>query len=483
MTVRRWTRLTMIFFFAALTLVGPASGQQENKSLPSAEQVDEYIENGMTELNTPGAAVALIKNGKITHLKGFGRIEETGAPVTPQTPFQIASMTKSFTSLVVLQLANEGLLSIDDPVVKYIPYFRTSDSHISDTITIRQLMNHRSGISTLDGNRYQRTTYRGKDALEQAVGMLSRAHLETLPGKRFHYSNANYAVLADLIEVVDKTTFEKALEARVFSRIGMINTYVQVPTRPVEPEAKGNLQWFGIPIESHFIAGRMMMGAGGVTTSAEDLAKYMIAISRNDPRIVPPALSDSWTRARRIGYEFGWEHDEYDGQPVIFHNGENPGFRSIMMYAPKSGRGALFLTNMSGTLQGNLPVGAVRYSLGLPATSISPSELFAGLLWGSLALLAALAAGCVFSISRLRKNVLKPWKRSSQMRFTIMVLPNIFLLAFAFIMLFYVPRSFGVDFSAASLFNPDLGVLLLALATIAVVWAIARSVLLYRRTS
>lgn len=483
MAARHWTRVPALFLFAALTLAGPSFGRQEDQLSPSAEQVDAYIENGMVELDVPGAALALFENDEITHLKGFGRIDGKGGPVTPQTPFQIASMTKSFTSLVVLQMADEGLFSIDDPVVKYVPYFHTSDSDVSDKITIRQLMNHRSGISTLDGNRYQRTTYRGKDALERAVRLLDRAHLETLPGKRFHYSNANYEVLADLIEIVDRTTFEKALEDRIFSKIGMTNTYVQVPTKPVERDAKGNLQWFGIPVESHFVAGRMMMGAGGVTSSAEDIAKYMIAVSRKDPRIVPPALSDSWTPARDIVYEFGWEHDTYDGQRVIFHNGENPGFRSTMMYAPKSGRGGVFLTNMSGTLQGNLPDGTMRYALGLPATSISPSGLFAGLLWGSLGLMVTLAIACVLSILRLRKNASKRWNRSKPVRWAIILVPTLSLIAFAFTMLFYVPRSFGVNFSAASLFNPDLGALLLALAAIAVVWAGARTMLLARRPS
>lgn len=482
MKSRQWVRVSALFmFFAAMSLTLPSLGQPENLSRPSAEQIDAYVESGMAELNVPGAAMAIFKNGEVTHLRGFGRIDGTDDPVTPQTPFQIASLTKSFTSLVVLQLASEGHFSIDDPVAKYIPFFHTSDPEVSRNITIRQLMNHRSGISTLDGNRYQRTTFRGEAALEQAVRRLGSAHLESVPGTRFHYSNANYAVLAHLIETIEGTTFEQSLETRIFSQLGMDSTYVQVTTKSVAPEAKGHILWFGIPVESHFIAGRMMMGAGGVTTSAEDLAKYMIAVSQSDPRIVPAALSDSFTLNRDIVYAFGWEHGIFGGQHVIFHTGMNPGFMSVMMYVPESDKGALFMMNGSGTLMGNLPGGTMRYALDLPPISLEPSKLFSGILWGSLGLLIILAIGCVFSISRLRRNASIPWNRSKPAQWAFIVVPTLGLIVFAFVLLFYVPRSFGVNFSAASLFNPDSGVLTLCLTGIALIWAIARTLLLIRR--
>ena len=472
---------TSIFVILITASAASAIGKQRTQDPPSEQQVDSFIEQGMAKMDIPGAAVALIKNGKITHVRGFGVTGDSGIPVTAHTPFQIASMTKSFTSLVVLQLAEEKRLSIDDPVVKYIPHFHTSDDEVSDRITIRQLMDHRSGISTLDGNRYQRTTYRGKDATERAVRNLSSARLRDSPGERFHYSNANYATLAHLIETIEQAPFEEVLKARIFSRLGMANTYVQVPSKAVEPEAKGHLQWFGIPVEDHFVAGRMMMGAGGITTSAEDLAKYMISVSQADPRIVPAALAKSWAQQSVTPYEFGWEHNSFGGKSVIFHGGENPGFRSVMMYTPENGRGGLFLMNASGTLGGNLPDGTIRYALGLPPISIAPSGVFVMLLWGSLASMLGLMIACVFSIFRLHKNASKPWDRSKPAKWAFIILPSLGFIAFAFSMLFYVPRSFGVNFAAASLFNPDLGLLLFSMAAIATVWAGIRTERLIRR--
>lgn len=476
----RWICLLSPFYWFLL-LCPAAFGQNADQSLPTSEQIDVYIQDGMEQLNITGAAFARFEDGEVTDIRGFGDADRSGRAVTTRTPFQIASVTKSFTSLVVLQLADEGRLSIDDPVVKHIPNFQTLDPEVSDTITIRHLMNHRSGLSTLDGNRYQRTTYRGADATERAVRRLKRARLQTTPGEWYQYSNANYATLAHLVETIEQMPFEQVLEARIFARLGMTNSFVQIPDKETVPEARGHMQWFGIPFEDHFIAGRMMVGAGSIVTSAEDLATYLIAVSQNDPRIVPPSLTESWAKDSEAAYEFGWQHDTFDGQHAIFHDGANPGFRAVVMYLPGTDKGALFLMNTSGALEGSLHYGAARYALGLPPVDISPAELFEKLLWGSLIFTIILMLGLALSVHRLRKNASKPWIRSIPVRWALMIIPSLCLAAFAFALWFYVPRSFGVNFAAASLFYPDLGLLQLAQIVIAVVWASIRIGYLVRR--
>lgn len=477
----KWIYLVFpIYLF--LIFCPAAFGQNVDQAHPTPEQIDTYIREGMEQLNITGGAFALFERGEITHIRGFGEADSSGRSVTPQTPFQVASVTKSFTSLVVLQLADEGRLSIDDPVVRHIPYFRTSDPELSDKITIRHLMNHRSGLSTLDGNRYQRTTYRGPDATERAVRRLKRARLQTTPGEWYQYSNANYATLAHLVETIEQRPFEDVLEARIFARLGMANSFVQIPDKETAPEAQGHMQWFGIPVEDHLIAGRMMVGAGSIVTSAEDLATYLIAVSQNDPRIVPQSLTKSWANDRDAAYEFGWQHDTFQAQRAIFHDGANPGFRAVVMYLPQADKGALFLTNTSGILEGNLHYGAVRNALGLPLVDISPPQLFENLLWGSLIATIFLTLGLVFSTFRLRKNAAKPWYRSKPLRWILILIPSLCLAVFAFALWFYMPRSFGVNFAAASLFYPDLGLLQLVQIVIAIAWAITRIGFLARRS-
>ncbi|NOT87004.1 MAG: beta-lactamase family protein [Lysobacter sp.] len=471
-----------ILLLAVLFFSAPLSAQTSDQPLPSAEQVDAYIEQGMRQLEIPGAAVALIADGKITHLKGFGDIDGAGTPVSAKTPFQLGSVSKSFAALVVLQLAEEGRLSLDDPVSKYIPYFRADDKTASDKITVRHLLSHRSGLTTLDGNRHQDTTYRGDDAMERVIRELRSAHLFAMPGDRFQYSNANYIVLAQLIETVEKVPYEKVVKARIFSKLGMNNSYVQIADAATAEPAVGHTQWFGRTFERNFIAGRAMMGPGGITASAEDLAAYLIAVFENDPRIMPKALSEALARERKGGYEFGWEFDTVDEQRVVFHGGLNPGFLAMVKYTPDTRKGALVLTNMSSSLEGNFIYGATDYALGLPPTDISPPSIALLRLWGTLGLTFLLAMGCVLSLYALIKRAPKSPRRSVAMKWLWIGVPSLFLFGLSYFLVFVVPQLSGVNLTAVRMFYPDLGLLLAVSSGIAIFWAVARAVLLIAKS-
>lgn len=424
--------------------------------------------------------MALFSQGRVTHVRGLGHAQ-AGAPVTPQTPFQLGSVSKSFTALIVLQLADEGLLSLDDPISKHLPSFRTRDKAASDLITIRHLLNHRSGLSTLDGNRSQSTTYRGSDAMGRASGALSSATLQSPPGKRFAYSNANYTLLADLIETVDRRSFEAAVEARIFSRLGMRNAFVQTPKPGSSRPAVGHTQWFGHTVERDFVAGRMMAGPGGVTASAEDLATYLVAVFEQDPRIIPRSLSEALSRERRGGYEFGWEFGTFGNRTVIFHGGLNPGFLSRVAYDPATRQGALVLTNMSGSLEGNLAGGAVSFALGLPAEDIAPPSVSLLRLWGTLGLTVLLVLGGALSIRNLLEVRARPDRRSRVAIATLGIAPSLMLIGLGYFLTVKVPQFSGVNLTAVYMFYPDVAVLLGLSAIIAVLWAVLRTGLIAMR--
>ncbi len=468
-------RMAAIALSAALAgPAGTASATTAALPLPTARQVDAYIENGMEDLHIPGAAVALFSDGRITHVRGLG-CARTGTPVTPQTPFQLGSISKSFTALVVLQLADEGLLSLDDPLSKHLPSFRTRDKAVSDLITVRHLLNHRSGLSTLDGNRNQSTTYVGSDAMARASMRLNGATLGSTPGEQFAYSNANYALLAWLIETVDGRSFEDAMEARIFSPLGMRNSFVQTPKPGSSRPAVGHTQWFGHTLERDFVAGRMMAGPGGVTASAEDLATYLVAVFDQDPRIIPPSLSEALSRERRGGYEFGWEFGTFADRKVIFHGGLNPGFLSRVAYDPATRQGALVLTNMSGSLEGNLPGGAVSFALGLPAEEIAPPGVNLLRLWGTLGLTVLLLTGSAISIRNLLALRARLDRRSKVAIVTFAVIPSLVLMGLAYFLTVMVPQFSAVNLTAVYMFYPDVAVLLAACALVAAIWAVVRT--------
>lgn len=474
--------LAAVIAFSAAFVVPPASTTPRTgvAPLPTPQQIDSYVTDGMKDLHIPGAAVAVFANGRITHVTGLG-MAQAGRPVTPQTPFQLGSVSKSFTALVVLQLADEGRLSLDDPLSKHLPSFRMRDKAVSDQITVRQLLNHRSGLSTLDGNRNQATTYRGTDAMARAAGELGRATLQSTPGEDFAYSNANYALLAWLIETVDGRPFEDAMETRIFAPLSMRNSFVQTPKPGSALPAVGHTQWFGRTVERDFVAGRMMSGPGGVTASAEDLATYLVAVFERDPRIIPASLSEALSRERRGGYEFGWEFGTFGGRKMIFHGGLNPGFLSKVAYDPARRQGVLVLTNMSGSLEGNLPGGAVSYVLGLPAENIAPPWVNLLRLWGGLGLLALLLTGGLLSIRNLLAVRATPNRQSRLAAVMCAVIPSAALLGLSFFLTVMVPQFSGVNLTAVYMFYPDVAVVLGLSSIVAAIWAVLRAGLIATR--
>lgn len=469
-----------LLLFAVLLTAAPSEAQLPEAAPPTAGEVDAYVQKGMDQLSIPGAAIALFADGKVTHVNGFGRADRSGTPVTAQTPFQLGSVSKSFAALVILQLADEGRLSLDAPVSQYIPDFQTRDKAASDLITVRHLLNHRSGLSTIDGNRDQATTYRGADAMARAAQKLHRAKLIARPGEQFAYSNANYALAAHLIEAVDGRPFEEAVEARIFEKLGMKNSFVQVPKAGANLPATGHTQWLGWTVQRDFTAGRMMAGPGGITASAEDLAIYLAAVFDNDPRIVPAALSEAFAKERRGGYEFGWEYGTFGDQKVIFHGGLNPGFRTQVAYDPITRQGAMILTNMSGSLEGNLASATTSYALGLPPEPWAPGGAEQLRLWGALAITLALLVGTALSFQRLTGSTLEGRRRSLAHVLLALVLPSLCLLGLSYVFVVVVPGLSGVTLPAVYMFYPDLGVMLFVSAAVAIVWAVVRLVLLLR---
>ena len=123
----------------------------------------------------PGLALGIVEGDRIVHMRGFGKADESGRAVSPQTPFVIGSLSKSVTALAIMQLVEAGKVDLDAPVQRYIPWFRVADERASAQITVRHLLNQTSGLSTKTGRSFQGSGDTSDDALEQAVRKLSTA--------------------------------------------------------------------------------------------------------------------------------------------------------------------------------------------------------------------------------------------------------------------------------------------------------------------
>ena len=459
-------------------VVASASGQQFDKAT-----FEEFVKTTMTASNVPGAAVIVWDDEETLFADAFGRADEKGSVVTLETPFQVGSVSKTFAAVLMVQLAAEGRLALDAPVVDYLPNFRTQNAETSRNITIKHILSHRSGFATIDGNRIQHENDRSPDALTTAVEDLGQAQLVSVPGERYEYSNANYMIAAAVIESVTGQSYEKAMHERVFLPLGMTNSYVQLPTGTHVQEAMGFRQWFTRPVAFSNIAGRAYVAAGGVTASARDLATYVRAVANADPRIIPQDFSDTmFLRQDKDGselggwyYGLGWMIADVNGEKVIYHSGLNGGFSAQAAFSPTDGRGALALTNQSGMIQADVPGVIVRKALGAPTGPVDPSLGQHLTVWGLA--LTALSLSFFYVLSTLRFAAFV--KRTGKVGVLRRVLPAIGLFALAYGLVFIVPRMNDINLSGIKVFYPDVWLCLVLSAAVAFLWGVTR--LLYPR--
>ena len=144
--------LVLLATFLVVSIPVPAIDAQSDS--PDFAAIDAYVEGQVEALNLPGLALGIVHGDQIMHLQSFGIADPTGRVVTVRTPFLIASMTKSFTALAIMQLVEAGRLDLDAPAQQYLPWFRVADASASAQITVRYLLNQTSGLSTLTGNSF-----------------------------------------------------------------------------------------------------------------------------------------------------------------------------------------------------------------------------------------------------------------------------------------------------------------------------------------
>src|SRR5690554_3029929 len=179
--------------------------------MESHDDVAEFLQTQLArraaERGVPGAAVAVVVDGEITdHAVGV-LSTTTGVEATPESVFQIGSITKVWTATLVMQLVDEGLVRLDEPVTTYLPEFRLADPETTAAITVRHLLSHQAGF---EGDVFT-DTGRGDDAIATFVDLLADMPQIFPPGAMFSYNNAGYIVLGLLVERLRGTTWEQAL--------------------------------------------------------------------------------------------------------------------------------------------------------------------------------------------------------------------------------------------------------------------------------
>lgn len=319
-------------------------------------KIETFIEDKMNDGQIPGMSVVIVLGDHTVYQKGFGYSNmETRTPVNSNTFFEIGSDSKAFTALGILSLQKDGLLRLDDPVTKYIPWFQMNYQGKPAPITIEQLLHQTSGIS--DKTIAKIPISNDDKALEKTVKTLVNEKLDSKPGTNFQYATINYDVLGLIIEKAAGLTYEQYMEDRIMKPLGLTDTYLFQNETVRASMAKGYKFAFLKPRLFDALVYRGNKPAGYIISNAEDLAKWLkiqmgtLANSKFSPSLIeqshqtfankPSASSDS-------SYASGWFVSEKDGL-VIYHPGNNPNYSSFIIFNPEKKLGVAVLANINSS--------------------------------------------------------------------------------------------------------------------------------------
>lgn len=494
--------LFTLLIVAIAWLARPASAARSQTS-PDFTVVDAYVEAEMKKLRVPGLALAIVQDDQIVHLQGFGVAGPSGAPVTPQTPFIIGSLSKNFTALAVMQLVEAGKVDLDAPVQRYLPWFRVADLEASASISVRHLLNQTSGFSTKAGRDQPSDLSAG--ALEQRVRSFRTAQLTQPVGTTYQYSGANYATLGMIVQAVSGQPYETYVQQQIYAPLEMANSFTSQSDAQPHGTATGYRYWFGLPFAADLPYNRASLPQGYLISSAEDMSHYLIAQLNagrygNASVLLPTGIAamqqpDVDTGDSETFYGFGWKVGPTNGVPTLWHDGSVFNFHANMVLIPDGRWGIVILKNayslpdeitglnrLSGIAAGvtNLLVGQQ------PPAGPSAAGLFIfyaiPLLFVALQLIGMVRSSRVL---RLWQAYPERQPRRWLSRLGRIGLPLGLNLLWALLILFGLPRSFGVPLPMLIAGIPDLGLLLAASAVIALVWSILWIVLVFftlRRT-
>jgi CubicO group peptidase (beta-lactamase class C family) len=350
--------LLLLCLIAAVTV----NAQTVDRSKFIKDSLDIYINKALTNWRIPGAAVCIVKDGKIVLMKGYG-IKELGLPnkVDVNTLFMIGSNTKAFTATALAMLQAEKKLSLDEKVTKYIPEFKLENKAAGEMAIVKDLLSHRLGFRTFQGDfTFYNTNLSRHDVIEKLGKMKATYPFRTTWG----YTNSAFLTAGEIIPRVTGKPWEVYLKESIFSPLGMTNTLALTAEMPkalnrTVPHTLVDGRLTAIPYCN--IDG--LAPAGSISSSVNDMSKWVMALLDNGKvgnRQVIPAAAIAATRQPQdyvssvnhlngeTGFELyglGWFLQDYDGRRLVMHDGGVNGYVSSVTLVPKENLGIIILTN------------------------------------------------------------------------------------------------------------------------------------------
>lgn len=325
--------LFLTLFFIPLTTIA----QQDS--------IDVFISNQMKQQGIIGLSIGIVKNGKVVKAKGYGQASiELNIPASEKTVYKIGSISKQFVAVGIMKLVQEGKLKISDPITKFI-----KDAPAKwNSITIRHLLNHTSGLSLdppgFDGMKEQTDSIYIKTAFTDSLAFPT--------GSKFEYSNFGYFILADIIRITSHLSFSEYMNIYIFDKCGLNNTRTTsleaiIPNRAAGYIKNANDSILNAP---NYIA---LRPSGAFLSNINDLLKWEMNI-QNNKLLTQKSWNQMWHDTIKtpltmdneaIYYGYGWMTNKVNGKQFVHHGGSMPGFRSVYFRYIEDKTAIIILTN------------------------------------------------------------------------------------------------------------------------------------------
>ena len=355
--------LSVILLALATVLVQDVFAQP---SVPPG--LDAYVERVRKQFEVPGISLTVVKDGKVVLSRGFG-IKKKGLQdaVDAGTVFAIASNTKAFTATALALLVEQGKIEWDEPVIRYLPWFRLSDPYVTAELTVRDLLVHRSGLGLGAGDLL---IWPGTDLNQRAiVQRLANVPLSTSFRSRYAYDNVLYLVAGELIEAVSGQNWHDFVKTRILDKLDMRETGVRhsdIGRLPNVASAHARVEGAVRPVNP-FLSDNSD-AAGGIVTNARDIAKWLIVqldsgrTAAGTRLFEPSTTQELWSvvtpmavaapppelkalRSNFAGYGLGFGLRDYRGFKLVSHTGSLSGFVSRIAMIPELRLGVAVFTN------------------------------------------------------------------------------------------------------------------------------------------
>jgi CubicO group peptidase (beta-lactamase class C family) len=360
--VRNCARALLVAFLALVLVRSLPAQTPDADTAAKLKDFDAWMARTLKDWNVPGIGVAVVVGDKLVFAKGYGyRDYGQKLPFTPNTLYQIASNSKLFTAVAAGLLVEEGKLTWDKPVRESVPSIRFSNDSLNSTVTLRDMLSHRTGIT-----RHDTIWYQAPDSRRELFGKLKYMEPKEPPRTVFLYNNMMYAAAGYLVELQSGKTWEEFVRERIFKPLEMNNSLFSVAEMVKRPdfgvaytEKRDSFEIYKIPYYED-TAG--MAPAGAIISNLEDMSHWLIALmnggSYKGRQVLPPGVLKAtiqpaiaqpntlaevrgWWEILNPAYGMGRSTSSYRGHLLTSHGGDLDGFHSQVSFLPRERIGVL----------------------------------------------------------------------------------------------------------------------------------------------